>query len=308
MINLLKYIILAFCLGLGVITQAQNDVKLSNFIFTPLVHNPAYAGSSNGYSLTGFYTSQWVGFEGAPETLILTGHDRIGFTNLGAGFDIISDNIGASKQNRITGNLAYHFRLSKGWLVSAGIKFGINNYNIDYSLLSIEDPTEFGNPLGEVSNTKFIFGTGVFLHREKFFIGLSVPNFLTSNYIDDFENSLANSTPNYFLSTGYRFELKRDIYFQPTVLTRVAQGAPYSALVAFNLDWKDKLFLNLNYEHNVTVGGFVGVRITDRIMAGFAYDTATTTLSQYNGSIYSFMINFRPGERQRKDLCSCYTY
>lgn len=308
MINLQKYILIVLCLSLGIIAQAQNDVKLSNFIFTPLVHNPAYAGSSDGYSITGFYTSQWVGFEGAPQTLILTGHDRIGLTNLGAGFDIISDNIGVTKQNRITGNTAYHFRLTDEWLVSAGIKFGINNYSVDYRLLSIENPSEFGNPLTEVSKTSFIVGTGVFFHRENFFIGLSVPNFLTTNYIDDFRNPQANSTPNYFLSSGYKFDLKRDIYLQPTLLTRVAKGAPYSALVAFNLDWKDKMFLNLNYEYNVSVGAFFGVRITDRIMAGFAYDTATTTFAQENGSIYSFMINFRPEERQRKDRCGCYTY
>lgn len=296
-----------FCLSS--ITWAQNDVKLSNYIYAPLMYNPAYAGSSDGYSITGFYTSQWVGFDGAPETLILTGHDRIGFTNLAAGLDITSDQIGASNNNNITGNIAYHLRLSRKWLLSTGIKLGANNYSIDYSRLSPEDRTEFGDLFnGDFSKTNLIFGTGIFLHRDSFFIGVSVPNFLTTEYLDGFQNTIANTRPNYFITTGYRFELKRDIYFQPTVMTRLANGAPFSALVSFNLDWKDKIFANLNYEHDVSVGAFIGLRITDRIMAGYSYDTSTTTFSQTNGGIHSIMLNFRAQERNRRDRCGCFTY
>ncbi|MBZ9652970.1 PorP/SprF family type IX secretion system membrane protein [Psychroflexus montanilacus] len=308
MMNFLKNITLLLILGLGFYAEAQTDVKLSNFVYAPLMYNPAYAGSSDGYSATGFYTSQWVGFEGAPETLLLTGHDRIGTTNLGAGFDVMSESIGASTENRVVGNLAYHLRLSQNWLLSTGIKLGANNYAIDYNRLSIEDQNEFGNPFGDLSRTSFIFGTGVFLHRENFFVGVSVPNFLTTEFIDDFRNTLANTTPNYFVTTGYRFELEREVYFQPTMLARVADGAPYSALIAFNLDWKDKLFASANYEHNVTAGAFIGLRITDQIMAGYAYDISTVTFGQYNGGIHSFMINFRAKERYRRDRCGCFTY
>jgi type IX secretion system PorP/SprF family membrane protein len=308
MMNFLKNITLLLCVSLGFFAKAQTDVKLSNFVFAPLIYNPAYAGSSDGYSATGFYTSQWVGFDGAPETLILTGHDRIGLTNLGAGFDIMSDKIGASTENRVVGNIAYHLRLSQNWLLSTGIKLGVNNYAIDYSLLSIEDPNEFGNPFGDLSRTSLIFGTGIFLHRENFFVGVSIPNFLTTSYIDEFRNTLANTTPNYYLTTGYRFELKREVYLQPTVLARVANGAPYSALVSFNLDWKDKIYASANYEHNVTAGAFIGLRITDQIMAGYSYDTSITTFARYNGGIHSFMINFRAKERFRRDRCGCFTY
>ncbi|NEV94078.1 type IX secretion system membrane protein PorP/SprF [Psychroflexus sp. YR1-1] len=308
MMTFFKNVSIILIFSLVFLGQAQSDVKLSNFVFAPLIYNPAYAGSSDGYSVTGFYTSQWVGFEGAPETLILSGHDRIGLTNLGAGFDILSDKIGASKENRVVGNVAYHLRLSQDWLMSAGVKFGVNNYAIDYTLLSIEDQSEFGNPFGDLSRTSLIFGTGFFLHRENFFVGLSVPNFLTTSYIDDFRNTLANTTPNFYLSSGYRFELEREVYLQPTIMARFASGAPYSALVSFNLDWKDKLFASANYEHNVTAGAFIGVRVIDQIMIGYSYDTSVTTFSRYNGGIHSLMINFRAKERFRRDRCGCFTY
>jgi len=307
--NFLKnigHIVLIFT-GIGVQLQAQTDVKLSNFIYAPLVYNPAYAGSSNGFIANAFYTSQWVGFDGAPESLIITGHDKIEFFNLGVGFDVMSDNIGATKENRVVGNVAYHIRLNRNWSLSSGVKFGVNNYAIDYSLLSIEDQGEF-NANGNLSKISPIFGIGFFLHTENFFAGVSVPNFLVTNYIEDFSQTISRTTPDYYLTTGYRFELEREVYFQPTVMTRVAKGAPYSALFSFNLDWKDRIFASANYEHNVTAGAFVGLRITDQIMAGYAYDTAITTFSQYNGGIHSFMINFRAKERYRRDRCGCFTY
>ncbi len=306
--NVLKYTLLVLCIISAKLTHGQNDIKLTNFNFTPLVYNPAYAGSSGGYSVTGFYSTQWVGFEGAPESIILTGHSKIGFSNVGVGLDIVSDRIGASHNNFVAGNFAYHFRISQEWSVSAGIKFGLNNYGIDYSLLSIRDQNEFGTQLGNLTDTSLVLGTGVFIHRNNFFVGASIPNFLTTNYLDDFRNVIANTTPNYFLTAGYKIELDRNLYLQPTVLTRLAQGAPYSALVSFNLDWRDNFFANLNYEHNVSVGAFVGVRINDRLMAGYGYDSSTRAFSQYNSGIHSIMINFRSGERQRADRCGCFTY
>ena len=307
--NFLKnigYIVLIFT-GIGVQLQAQTDVKLSNFIYAPLVCNPAYAGSSNGFIANAFYTSQWVGFDGAPETLIITGHDKIEFFNLGVGFDVMSDNIGATKENRVVGNVAYHIRLNRNWSLSSGVKFGVNNYAIDYSLLSIEDQGEF-NANGNLSKISPIFGIGFFLHTENFFAGVSVPNFLVTNYIEDFSQTISRTTPDYYLTTGYKFELESEVYFQPTVMARVTKGAPYSALVSFNLNWKDKFYASVNYEHNVTAGAFVGLRITDQIMAGYAYDTSITSFAQYNGGIHSFMISFRARERYRRDPCGYFTY
>jgi hypothetical protein len=74
------------------------------------------------------------------------------------------------------------------------------------------------------------------------------------------------------------------------------------------LNWKDKFYASVNYEHNVTAGAFVGLRITDQIMAGYAYDTSITSFAQYNGGIHSFMISFRARERYRRDPCGYFTY
>jgi type IX secretion system PorP/SprF family membrane protein len=50
--------------------NAQQDPMVSQYMFNGLYLNPAYAGSHDYWSSTLSYRSQWVGFDGAPETFI----------------------------------------------------------------------------------------------------------------------------------------------------------------------------------------------------------------------------------------------
>ena len=72
------------------ISQAQSDPKLSNFIFSPLTYNPAYAGSYQGMSISSLYSTQWVGFDGAPQTMFLSGHTKYD-DRVGLGIDFMND-------------------------------------------------------------------------------------------------------------------------------------------------------------------------------------------------------------------------
>jgi len=69
---------------------AQSDIKLTLNAMNPLMYNPAYAGSYEGISVSGIYNTQFVGFQGAPKTQLLSGHTRIG-DNIGAGLSLIND-------------------------------------------------------------------------------------------------------------------------------------------------------------------------------------------------------------------------
>lgn len=297
-----------FVLFFSLAIHAQSDPKLTNYIFTPLTFNPAYAGSFEGYSASALYTSQWVGFDGAPETLYLSAHSKIGDSNVGLGLDVLSDRVGATKENRALANFAYHLRLNNTWRLSSGIKVGYSNYAIDYRQLSIENPQEFNPSLGDVSNHSFVFGAGFYLHTEKFFIGVSVPNFLTTQYVDEFRNTLASSTPNLFGNIGYQFELERDVILQPTALVRLVEGAPISTLYSLNFNWQEQFYANVNFEYDVSIGGFVGVRISDQFMAGYAYDATMGRYSRFNGGIHSLVLTLRAKERYRRGRCGCYTY
>lgn len=284
---------------------AQSDPKLSNYSFTPLTYNPAYAGSYGGLTISSFYTAQWVGFEGAPTTIIVNGHDMFSDSQVGLGVDFISDEIGASSEIKLAGNFAYHFNISKNWKISAGIKAGLLNHTINYQKLTIEDPGEFSGDIGEVTNTKPLIGAGFYLHNEDFYIGFSVPNIIAYKFIDEYKNSIANTVQNLFIITGYNIEIEDKINLQPSVMTRMVKGAPLNTLIALNANWDEKIYAGLNFEADVSLGAFVGIRFLENFMFGYAYDMSVNEFSQYNNGIHSITLSFRESEISNRKRCGC---
>jgi type IX secretion system PorP/SprF family membrane protein len=287
---------------------AQSDIKLSSFFLIPMTYNPAYAGSYEGITLTSVYSSQWVGFEGAPKTFFVNGHGTFLGPKTGIGAELVSDEIGVTKDTRIIANFAYHINLSENWRLSMGIKSGGSWYSVDYNRLSIEAPNEINGLSGEVNENAYIFGTGFYLHNDSFFFGLGIPNLLKTKYYDAFRNTIANSTPNFYLSTGYRFDLRNDWYFQPMLLTRVAKGAPVNSLFAGTFEWNEKLYASLNMDLKATIGGFFGLRVYESFFVGYSYDTSINSFRNSNDGIHTFFLNFRLEDYWQRKRCGCYTF
>lgn len=287
---------------------AQSDIKLSNFYLTPMTYNPAYAGCYEGLSFTSFYSSQWVGFDGAPKTFILNGHGRFFNDQTGLGLEIINDQIGATSDSKILGNYSYHLELNYDWKLSMGIKAGMSSHRVDYGKLNIENPNEIYNSNEKTTWSNYNVGMGFYLYNEKYYFGLSIPNLLKNTYFDIYNNTQANSSPNYYFSTGYKFEIDRDIYLSPSILTRIVQGAPINTLFASTIDWEEKFYGSLNIDLNSTFGGFAGFRINEKYMIGYSYDTSINNFSNSNGGIHSFFLNIRLENNWSREKCGCYSF
>ncbi len=302
-------LVLFICFFLCVSTlRAQSDPKISIFTFNPIMYNPAYAGSYDGLTINSIYSTQWVGFEGAPKTLLLSGHSILSNSNVGVGFDFMSDKIGAVSENSINGNFAYHINLNETIRLSLGLKAGLRSYNIDYNQFVLQNPTEADLTNENLSQNNLIIGSGAYLYNENWAIGFSIPSILNTKYLNNNSNQIANKKPYYYFTGAYKFLVDDEVYLQPNFVTRLADGAPISTLVAINLNWKDKLITSLNFEIESTVGGFVGFRFFENFFGGYAYDTSINDFRKYNGGIHTFLINFRLGDYWSKKRCACFTF
>lgn len=302
------YCVILFTLVTTSRIYAQSDVKLSSFFLTPLTYNPAYAGSYEGMSFTSLYSSQWVGFEGAPKTIFVNGHGTFFSPNTGIGAEIMHDEIGVTTDTKVLGNYAYHVQLNEDWKVALGIKAGASWYSIDYTRLRIQNPNEFNNFDGTMTNVNINIGAGFFIHNENFYLGLGVPNFLKTTYVDSYNATIANNRPNYYLSSGYTIDLQNNLYLQPSILLRVADGAPINTMFAGTLNWQEKVYGSLNVDLNSTVGGFAGFRINESYLLGYSYDASITKFSNSNGGIHSFFLNIRLEDYWQRERCGCYSF
>ena len=287
---------------------SQSDVKLSSFFLTPLTYNPAYAGSFEGMSFTSLYSSQWVGFDGAPETIFVNGHGTFFGPNTGLGFEIMHDEIGVTTDTKTLGNYAYHLQLNEEWRLAMGLKAGASWYSVDYNKLRIQNPNEFNNLESIRTDININIGAGFFIHNENFYFGLGVPNFLKTTYVDSYNATLANSRPNYYISSGYKFDLQNDVYLQPSFLIRAVDGAPINSMFAGTLNWQEKVYGSLNIDLNSTIGGFAGFRVAEQFLLGYSYDASINNFSNSNGGIHSFFLNIRLEDYWQRERCGCYSF
>jgi type IX secretion system PorP/SprF family membrane protein len=67
-------------------------------MFNGLLINPAYAGSRDALAINLTYRKQWVGFDGAPTTSLMSVHSPIKKRRIGMGLQLWSDRIGVSRE------------------------------------------------------------------------------------------------------------------------------------------------------------------------------------------------------------------
>ena len=129
--NYMKRLLLLVILG-GLMgsSYAQQDPQVSMNKYNILPVNPGFAGSNGAICASLLYRQQWMGFDGAPKTMIFSGDMALPSFNSGAGLNIISDNVGFEKNVYLNANYAYHLQVGDGDL-GIGLGIGLINKSLD---------------------------------------------------------------------------------------------------------------------------------------------------------------------------------
>lgn len=287
---------------------AQNDSKLSIFNYNPLLFNPAFAGSADGFYAIGIYSTQWYGFEGAPNTQFLSAHTKLPQSKTGLGLSFYNDIAGPVREYNIEGNYAHYATLSHKYKISLGLKVGLHSNILDVNLLKRLHPEEDIYGYDKVQNLTPIVGVGMNLYDEKFYLGISTPNLLSTKYYNpNYSYIYAKTKGYYYLTTGYKMDLDLEFTLTPTLLFRITEGAPISAMTSFNLNWQNKYIGGINFEYNSSIGGFFGIAVLKNFKAGYAYDYSLNNFSNYNSGSHTFFLSYTL-ENNDSEKCSCHIY
>ena len=294
-----SYYTIILLILLGIFSaNAQQDPQYTQYMYNTQVVNPAYAGSRDVLSFGLLYRTQWVGFDGAPKTVTFTGDTPIGsLDNMGLGLSIVRDEIGPVIESNINIDYSYTINTSDNAKLSFGIKGGLGLLDVDFTKLNIFDPLDvFEDNIDNKLQPQI--GAGVYYNTEKFYAGLSVPNFLTNKHFDASSitnpnvETLAAERLHYFLITGYVFDLNENLKFKPATLAKVVSGSPLQVDVSANFLLYEKVTLGVSYRWSASLSALVGFQATDEIFIGFAYDYQSTDIEDYSDGSYEFMIRF----------------
>lgn len=278
---------------------AQQDAQFTQYMYNTININPAYAGSRGVMSVFGLHRTQWVGLDGAPTSNAFSINTPINNSNIGVGLSVVSDKIGPTKDNTLSADVSYTIQTSETYKLSFGLKASANMFNLDTSLLNPADANDpnLQNFNNEISPN---FGAGIYLHSDKLYLGLSVPNFLQDSKFNDNAVAVFQERMNFYFIGGYVFDLSQSVKFKPAFLTKAVTGSPLQVDVSANFLLFDKLTLGTAYRWSAAFSAMAGFQISDGLFIGYSYDMETTELKNYNSGSHEVFLRFELFNRVSK--------
>ena len=296
-----RVILFIVLIASGFISKAQQDAMFSHYMFNTQSINPGYVGSREVLSVMSVIRSQWINFDGAPNTQTLSLNSPLFDEQLGFGFSVLNDKIGPLSSTAFSVDLAYHLQVTQsGHKLSFGLKGGGNAFRQDFSMLDLDpaDPDGIDPSFNSPIKKKFLpnFGVGLYYNTVKWYVGLSVPRIL--------EKEFDQSQRHYFAIAGALFEVTRDIKLRPSVYVKMTKNAPVTMDISAYAVFRDFFWLGgmarTAFGRIVPVGKvggglglMAGININDNIAIGYSYDYSIgNTTFKYNGGSHELMLRY----------------
>ncbi|MCX6280979.1 MAG: type IX secretion system membrane protein PorP/SprF [Bacteroidetes bacterium] len=276
-------------------SKGQQTSLITNYMFSNMVFNPAYAGQSGGISITGLIREQWFGFKDsdgnkvAPETMFLTIDAPIRAIHGGIGGMVAQDRIGFFKNTSVKLGYAYKAELGSG-IFSAGLQLGFQNGKFDYSqfkAVSADDPLL----TADQAKSDMIFDLSLgLMYRvpDKFYVGLSGDQLLQSKG----KNTQYKLQRTFYLTGGYQYDIPNHPVFslQPSAIV-MFDGAAFQFSVSGLVWYNNKFYGGLAYRFQDAVSVLAGLSIKG-FRLGLAYDIGISKMMKYSNGSFEVMLNY----------------
>lgn len=275
-------------------SSAQQDPMYSQYMFDPLVVNPAFSGSRNMIFSALTYRNQFAGFEGAPVTQKLTFNAPVQRKYMGLGLKAFHDKSGTAEMTGFSGIYSYHIGIGKGKL-SFGIEGGLNNFSVDFTNLVRTHPDDQVLPYSKQSAFIPDASFGTYYYNSKFYFGLAIYHILQQkiNLTKYQREDAARLFRHEFLSSGYKIPISEKIEIEPSVLIKYVSGAPLQADINTNIIWKEMISAGASYRTKEGLIFLLRYLIKEKMVVGYSYDLTLSELSGYSGGSHEIMLGYQ---------------
>jgi type IX secretion system PorP/SprF family membrane protein len=265
--------------------KAQHSFLYSQYYFSGILINPAYAGSQDALNLTSIYRNQWTGLEGAPCNLSIAGHSPLKDRRMNLGLVFLNNQYGLTRETRLSAVYAYRLPLGKGSL-SFGLQGGIDNTRNDWSKI---ETTETSDPVFENAQNNVysaIAGFGTYYKNEKMFLGLSAP------LLYDSRKSFKMAYVPVLVCAGYLIKANENVVIKPGILLKYIKSSPLSIDISAVTYLKEFIGLGVGWRSSDAVYGLLDLKLNDQFSIGYCYDYTLSPLNNYSNGSHEFMLRY----------------
>ncbi|MFB0924490.1 MAG: type IX secretion system membrane protein PorP/SprF [Vicingaceae bacterium] len=295
-----KLLISTAFLFAGFAASAQQDAQFTQNMFNKLSVNPGSAGHNGGICGTFLTRTQWVGFDGRPQTHLFSADAR--FSRHGVGLTVFQDKLGIESSLIAKGAYSFHLVLGPGEL-GIGLEIGMVNKSFGAGFIAIDDPLlDPSIPNASTSAITFDAGLGVYYEiKNKMYVGIStlhLPQSELQDVADGGGEGALNyaSSRHYYIMAGYDWDVSggsQKWVIKPSILAKTDAAST-------------QLDINALAIHNKLVWGGVSYRIQDAVAIlagvnipsfpglklGVSYDLTTSAVGDHSSGSLEFMIKY----------------
>jgi type IX secretion system PorP/SprF family membrane protein len=274
--------------------KAQQEPLFTQYMYSQMSFNPAYAGTRDALNATLFSRLQWVGLEGAPRSYSFSANMPIPNFDMGVGLSMVADNIGPIHNTYVTASYAYRVMLNSDLTLSFGLKAGGYYYYAglnDLPINSLSDPSFVGN-LERTFRPNA--GFGVYMYHERYYAGFSIPKLFQSSLSDySYDGEKMNEVKrHYYITGGYLIDIDRDFQFKPSFVERIVGGVSLSTDVTAMFSYLNTYWAGISYRFGDAVSFITNVQINPELTFGYSYDFTTSALSNTSNGSHEIFISY----------------
>lgn len=274
------------------ICNSQQLPISTNYVLNNYAYNPAVAGSKPHAVVNLNYRNQWVGFQDAPKTYMMSFYSAVGKQKkVAVGALINSDNTGLLSRTSGYLTFGYHVKLNKIYKLGLAASIGMVQYRIklyDAKVADTGDDLLTGNLL---SNNVFDSNGGLYLYSDKLFFGLSTYQYLGNKIT--WKDSQSNLAHHMFATVGYTFKLSEKISLQPTTLIKFTKPTPVQPEFSMRMLYKNLFWVGGSYRLHESASALLGVTIKDKLTVGYSYDMLTTQIKTYTSGSHEIVLTYQ---------------
>lgn len=293
-------------------SSAQQEAQYTHFMYTKQLINPGYVGSSGMPNFLGLYRKQWIGFNGAPESQLLTFNAP--FFDPRVGFGVAVAHQADGDFNRYFGNLSYSYDMINQ--DDLNLRFGIMgtlkhlSLNISGPGSAIRNPSDPVVGLIEGDNFSKIggnVGAGLYLNVKDAYIGVSIPNILSRQLGTDGSQRPAEETPHFYGMAGAIIPIPASSFsIYPNVLFKYVENAPFSVDINLSAIYNNVFTFGASYRYGEVNGDSVDFlaryQVSSRFGLGIAYDLPISAIRAYNSGSIELMMSYNLGGDKNPDM------
>lgn len=290
----MKKIILVFILFGSYLAYGQQDPLFTQYMFNKLLVNPAYAGSRENFNLDLLNRTQWVNIDGAPETFTISGHTAMRNKNVGLGFYMFRDKLGAVNNQGFMGTYAYRLFMGKSSL-AFGLQFGLKYFDFDWNAMKLKDPDGLFDPQ-EVRRFTPDANFGVYYQSNRFFLGVSSKQLLQNEYgqitSKDGSSSFSKLTRHFYMMGGMATHLADKIIFRPSMMAKYTPNAPLQLDLNASVLFSNIFWVGASYRTAKAITFLTEFKISDRLKLGYSFDLYLNELQPFNYGSHEIRLGF----------------